>query len=147
MSKFRIVKIESTNGKGETTINYKIQKKFLAWFFDYSLTTHYSTIKDWNAHHWNKPNDMAFITKRYYIFDSLERVRVCCSKLESPFLEYYNGDLIKRVFGAHHLDDVFINLSYYAVKNNNFGYEFSDSLEKLKEMIDRRKIKVQHTIV
>ena len=38
MSKFRILKIENIDGHGVTETTYKIQKRFMFWFFDYKLT-------------------------------------------------------------------------------------------------------------
>lgn len=146
MAKFRIVKSETTNGKGETRSHYKIQKKFLFWFFDYGIKTHYYTYTDWNAGHRNMPTHMAHITKRIFQFNSEEMAKEYLQKIENPFWETYKGDLIGKVFDDNSWKDTYINYSYSGSWSGGHGYEFSNTLDGLKEMIDRRKTKTKISV-
>lgn len=147
MAKFRIVKSETTNGKGETRSHYKIQKKFLFWFFDYGIKTHYHTYDDLNAHHRNMPNHMAIMTKRIFIFDTEAMAKEYLNKIENPFVEWYKGDKIIRVFNENQWTDVYINKSYWGSWSAGIGYEYSNTLAGLKEMIDKRKTKTKISVV
>ena len=147
MAKFRIVKSETVNGKGEVKTHYKIQKKYLFWFFDYGIKTHYYTYTDWNAKHRNMPTHMAHITKRIFIFDTEAKAKECLNKIEKPFFEKYKGDLIGLVFDDNRWTDVYINYSYSGSWIGGYGYEYSNTIEGLKEMIDKRKTKTKISVV
>jgi hypothetical protein len=147
MAKFRIVKREKTNGKGDTDTHYEIQKKFLFWFFTYGLRVHYYTHDESNAHLQNMPSRMAMLMRRVYIFNTLKEAKEILSKVENPFVEWYKGDMIIRVFADHVLNDVYINKSYAGSWSNGIGYEYSKNLSELKNMIDKRKIETKVSVV
>jgi len=149
MEKFRIVVIETTNGKGETKTSYKIQKKFLFWFFDYNIITHYYTNTNWNAI--NEPTHMVFLTKRIFIFNTITKATEYLNKIQNSFIEQYDGDKIIRVFDDYNWTDTYINKSYWSIEIDrlgiSIGYEYSNNLSSLKEMIDVRKTKTKINVV
>lgn len=145
--KFRIIRVETTNGQGESSYYFKIQKRLLFWFFDYGIKSHYHTYTDWNAHHKNMPVHMAMITKRIFIFNDKERASEFLKKIENPFVEYYKGNKIVRVFNDDTWADIYINKSYFGVWKAGVGYEHSGCLNQLKEMIDKRTKKVTVTVL
>lgn len=145
--KYRILKVETTNGNGETSVYYKIQKKFLFWFFDYGITTHYHTHTDSSAVFIDKPIHIAHLTKRIFLFRTESEAKEYLQKIENPFFEKYKGDLIGRVFDDSRWTDTYINYSYYRRWAGGLGYEFAYTLEELKKKIDRRKTQTKISVV
>lgn len=147
MAKFRIVKSETINGKGEVQTQYRIQKKFLFWFFDYGIKTHYFTYDIPNAHHKNMPWQIAMLTKRIFIFNTETKAKEFLSKIENPFIEWYKGDKIIRVFHDNNWTDVYVNKSYWGSWSGGIGYEYSKTLTGLKELIDKRKTRTKISVI
>jgi hypothetical protein len=143
MARYRIIKTETIRGSGDTKTTYKIQKKFLFWFFDHGIKSHYYTYTDWGAIHKGIPTHMALITERIFIFNTEVKAREYLNKIKNPFKERYMGDLIVRAFDDDTWADVYINLSYYGRFNGDKGYEYSKSLDGLKEKIAHRKTKTK----
>ncbi len=146
MTKFRIIKVEAINGKNDTKVHYIIQRKFLLWFFNYGITIHYFTYTDWNAHYRNMPCHMAMLTKRVLLFDTKSIAIEYLNKIKNPFVERYKGNKIIRVFDDKG-NDIYINKSYQGVWSGGVGYEYSNSIEEIKRMIDQRKVKTKITII
>lgn len=132
-NKYRILEIKKVNGLGEEEIKYKIQKKFLFWFFNVSLLCKYSETS--HSH-----GNFAFIIKRRYNFHNLDRVKKILSSLENPVRFKYKGCMIEKIFEDDTFKEVFINLNYHRERFKETVYEWSYDLKTLQEKIDRRKI-------
>lgn len=132
--KFRIVKVEVTNGLGDTRTEYKIQKKFLFWFFDYASKTLRSTHIDWN----HRIRRAAFLNRTFLTLSSEEEAKYYLYKIKNPFLEKYKGNMIGTVIKTSTWKDVYINYSHWAYWRGDRGYEYGDTLEDLKWQIDKR---------
>jgi len=148
MKKFRIIKLKVSNSLGETvTIYYKIQKKFLFWFFDYKIKIHYFIIYENGFGEKNIP--LAILTNRVILFETEEKAKECLNKIKNPFIEWYKGNKIVKCFSDNYnLTDCFINKSYHEYKfGGENGYEFSNNLAELKNSIDRRIIKTEVSII
>jgi len=149
--KFRIIKRETTKGTGESENQFLIQKKFLFWWFNYKFKIHYSTYRykvgDFRIPFNNIPNEMARITKRVFSFNSEVKAKRFLNKIKKPFYEKYKGNRIGIVFDENTLEDVYVNWSYSGPCISGYGYEFSKSLYRLKEMIDKRDVKTKVSIV
>ena len=118
MAKYRILKTSVVNGLGESKVDYRIQKKFLFWYFDYSVTFHYVSI---NAR--CEPYNMALIRKLVPLFETEDRARQILSRIENQYKEWYNGNFIIGVFNARGgYEDVFIN-DYRSIKESRIGIE------------------------
>lgn len=147
MRKFRILKTEKKYNNRTTETYYEIQKKFLFWFFDYGIRVMYSTDHNSNVYR-NEPNDIAMLTKRYILFPDIERAKQCLMIIQEPFVEYYKGNLINRVLDDKDLTKVvYVNKSYARTWSAGTGFEYSYTLDGLKEKIDRRKPKISTSIV
>lgn len=144
---FRIIRKEETNGNGESKVYFLIQKKFLFWWFSYGIKTHYFTYTNWNAHLRNMPTHMAHITKRLFLFNSEGKAKEVLTKIQNPFTEKYKGENIGIVFHDNTLEDVYINWSYSGSWYGGHGYEHSTTLDGLKALIDRRKVKTKISVV
>jgi|SRR6478735_2026890 len=141
MKKFRIVKEETLNGNNEIISTwYKIQKRFLYWYFDYSITIHYTTVTEQNT----KPYEMALLKKYKMLYKTEDRAIEVLNKIKNPYVENYKGNKIISVFNFK-CDETYINKSYYDIWAGLNGYEFSSSLLDLKEMIDKRIKTVKET--
>lgn len=144
---FRIIKKEKSNGLGDVKTNFIIQKKFLFWGVNYGIKTHYYTYTDWNAGHRNMPTHMAHITKRVFLFNTEEKAKEFLIKIKTPFNLKYKGDFIEVVFDDNTWNDVYINRSYKGYWSGGSGYEYSKTLDELKEKIDRRKVKTKTSVI
>lgn len=138
MSEYRIIKIEEANN-----IYYRIQKKFLIWYFACGFIENYF-----------RHNGRALLIYRRYDFTSLETAQYVLEKIKNPFKCVYKGNKIIRVFGdiqdglmIKPLGDIFINKSHTRYWNNSLTYEYSENLDELKRMIDKRTSKKKITII
>lgn len=148
MSKFRIVRLETTDGSGKTTNYYKIQKKTLFWFFDHWTTTCGYTNEDYNK----EPYQAAFLDKHILLHDTEVRAREFLQKTENPFSETYKGNFIERVFDDRDWSDIYINRSFYRdvkILTNGFkrAYEFANTIDELRNKIDKRIVKTKVFVV
>lgn len=138
MSKYRIIKIEDANGA-----RYRIQKNWFVWHFTCGIIENYF-----------RYNDMALIIYRKYEFTSLETAEYVLSKIKNPFSCSYKGNKLVRIFGdvrdglrINPLGDVFINKSHTKYWNGSLTYEYSESLDQLKNKIDKRTTEKLITII
>lgn len=135
---YRIIKIECAD-----RVSYRIQKKILFWYFFCGIIENYF-----------RHNNMALLIYRKYEFDSLEMAQQVLEKIKNPLNLTYKGNRIIRVFGdiqdglrIKPLGDIFINKSNAKYWNGNWTYEYSESLDQLKSMIDKRTSKRKITII
>jgi hypothetical protein len=138
MPKYRIIKIEDAGN-----VRYRIQKKILFWYFFCGIIENYF-----------RHNNMALLIYRKYEFDSLEMAQYVLEKIKNPLNFTYKGNRIIRVFGdiqdglrIKPLGDIFINKSCAKYWNDSWMYQYSESLDQLKCMIDKRTSKKKITII
>lgn len=129
---YRIVKIESQTNFGLHTC-YKIQKSFLGfWFYKQIDCAHVL--------------DGSFIIiKDAYAFHKLEDAERVLDNLKNPFKEYHKGQRIYKTIFNCNAKDVYTTYHYLKSYGNSPSYEYSESLDYLKEIIDRR-IKIKPTV-
>jgi len=140
----RVIKKTEIKGNGEEKHTWIIQRKFMFMFWiNYGITTHYYTHVDWN----DRPSHGAMLTKRVFLFDNENKAFDYLSKIQHGFKEMYKGNEIIRVFNDNTWEDVFINKSNFRYWNNCFCYEYSNSLNGLKEKIDSRVHNTKTSIV
>lgn len=138
MPEYRIIKIDDGY-----KVRYRIQKKFIYWFLFCGITENYF-----------RYNGRALLIYRKYEYDSLEMAQQVLEKIKKPLNLTYKGNKIIMVFGdiqdglrIKTLSDIFINKSRAKYWNGNWTYEYSESLDQLKSMIDKRTSKRKITII
>lgn len=138
MPEYRIIKIEDADN-----VHYRIQKKFLIWYFFCGIIENYFRYKG-----------RALLIYKRYEFDSLETAQHVLEKIKNPIKYTYKGNKIIRVFGdvqdglrIKPLGDIFINKSHTKYWNGSLTYEFSESLDQLNSMIDKRTLNRKITII
>jgi len=135
MEKYRIIKLETKDGAGETNVNYRIQKKFLFFWINATIRYGYTLEK------FHGGSSDLMISKAIFNFSTLDEANLFLGKyFISPFKEIYKGNKIIRVALEAKWTDMYVNLSdvtdYYAGKRT---YDYSFDLERLKSRIDKRQ--------
>lgn len=90
----------------------------------------------------------ALLTRRNLIFTSEYHARHVIDRLKSDSTIYYRGCRIIRVFDdINVMNDHYINLSHSRIWNESLCYEWSSSLDDLKEEIDKRVVHKVRTVI
>lgn len=126
---------------------YQIQKKFIFWF-NYNITTHCNINIDLNS----RPNYGAMLIKRRSSFDNENMAKDVLNKLQNKFKEKYKDNKIRTVFSEYLNDSKLTDMVY--INKSNWRpypysdifewipcYEYSSTLDGLKQIIDERKNK------
>lgn len=144
MNEYRIVKNEVIKGKNEIDVSFIIQKKVLFFWVNYRFKIHNYTHKDWNE----IPCLGAMLQNRVYRLNSIEEAKEYIEILQLDFKETYKGNKIGIIFTPYDLKIQYINWSCGRyVNGGGFCYEFSESLESLKDKIDERIITRKKSVV
>lgn len=143
MKEYRIVKIEKLDAvyKDRMDISFKIQQKFLWWWFDRPIKCCYFH---------SGPNggitSNAIIEKRNFIFRDTDNANKFLEKyIINPFVEHYKKNKIIRIPQTYNREDIYINISKFYSNYN--GYEYAYSLNELKTKIDRRTTKPKLSVI
>lgn len=142
MNKYRIVKLEKINGKGEVEESFYAQKKFLWFWLDYKFTVYYFTITG----PLKVPSHGITITKIKY-FGNIKNIEKYIKITEYNFRENYKGNKIGFIINREKDSIIYVNWSCSRKHGDFVFYEYSDSLQSLKDLIDRRIVNYKKTII
>lgn len=133
---FRIIKLETKSDAGEIETFYKVQEKFLWWFWkEVSFKT------CWDGRHGLTLN------RTYYRFRTIEEVKEFLDKYYINSSFEYKGNKISRRMGlTSHSGEFFVNENDPHYYYSTTYYNYSKTLEGLKREIDK-KIKTTTEII
>lgn len=132
---FRIVRVDKIKGSGAIDSTFTIQRKVLFWWVNHSVKICYLN------------SIWASIDRATPQFGTKEEAVEFLEKVKNPFYEEYKGNRIVRMPEIGKFKDMYLNLSYSRHEYQETEYEYSHSLSKLKEMIDKRVVKVNKVVV
>lgn len=137
--KYRILEKTITDGTGKSDVIYFFQKRFL-WYFWIPCRI---DVVDFDHYDYNyDPPHVCVFSDHFYNFQTKEDAMEILEKVKNPYKETYKGAKIRRIFSKGSLNDIYVNESKKRILPFGYaiGYEFSESLDQLKKMVDNRKI-------
>ena len=131
MAKYRIKKTEVTDGLGNASVTYSIEKKIL--FFWVQATFYQAKC------YADEPTWFEVIDKYVCVFKTLEECQKVLAHLQDNYSVKYMGNKIERILN-YSLEPIFVNWdSEYIAASGRTRYEVNSDLKTLQKNIEARK--------